>query len=311
MREILPQNPKGFISRRDPRNRGSLEFANAYLHGERSARDVAATLVKRGPFGKLVAGEIIVDEACKSTPSNVTSSMNAGKGFLYTAAQVARDPQYSGPSIGITYETEHAKAKMRMAQIIALEVIHGKQRLPSERTATTMYEELVRLAGRTVDVVREKGPSRTEDAIELRGVVGEMAVLLLAQRAAIKVIGCEEWLPLQSLYSEDHGGDCIALLTADSSPRWDMNVFTRSDSTKPPDRSYEVQIKSWPKEHETVPVIAPYTIYVATDLAVRPGEPKVSHHIIEECLYEQSPECPPWVLTNLEQRTEGLLNILN
>jgi hypothetical protein len=169
-----------------------------------------------------------------------------------------------------------------------------------------MCQRLSRLAAATLQESRPRRHDRLDSAIEVRGALGEMAILLLAQRYALREVGCEEWLPLQSTFSEDNGGDCLG----DSGDfAWDLNIFTPSEDNGLPDKTYNLQIKNFNDETGDPP-LGP-TLYINPDLVLRPDDSWVYGKIIAACDFEaQSPGGSERLTRELNARTERLLNVL-
>lgn len=281
------------LPKRPPR-RPLLEVANQYLHGELSAYNAAGQLTNKGPLGKLLAGEVLLDEAARGERHMASSLLQFAKENL---GGVVSQTEQGTWKDGYDHAGSLAKARMRLAQFKALTTVYSKRMMPQRATVQGMYSKLLSRAVTTADTVRLNPHDRLASAIEVRGVLGEMAVLLLAQRYALREADSDVWLPLQSLFSEDSGGDCVMDTDAYA---WDLNVLTPGGNG--PETTYTLQIKSIDQgETPKGP-----TLYIASDLALQPGA------IITACdLEAQSPDQATHLTQELDARTEKLLNFFD
>jgi hypothetical protein len=100
----------------------------------------------------------------------------------------------------------------------------GKMRMLGEIAAKKQYE----LSG--------------DQRISFAGELGEISVLLLLQRAALK-IGSTGYWPYPSLFSEDNTMRS-SIKSCSVRNSWDISVLTQTDSANPPERSYALQVKT-------------------------------------------------------------------
>ena len=194
------------------------------------------------------------------------------------------------------------RAGMRLAQLKLVELLYSKKSLPqTPATAESAYCKLLKHATATNEATRPFRTDRRDSAIEVRGLLGEMAVLLLAQRIALRGEASDRWLALQSSFSEDHGGDCLVNTGA---PAWDLDVFTPGQDAVPK-LAYTLQVKSanLRPSSPTAP-----TVYINPDLALCDGESGIISKVIEECNAEISatPSAAP-AAERLDRRTTQLL----
>ncbi|HSW74679.1 MAG TPA: hypothetical protein VLG16_02295 [Candidatus Saccharimonadales bacterium] len=306
MSEWPPPAQRGVTPRNDPNKKSSLEIADTYLRGEETAFKAASKLSASGPFGKLLAGEILVEDACNKKSYPAGALANAKQYLQATVSSVKRSHDRSGKyKLSRTYETEGARANLRLAQLDILGKIYSDQRLPGKVEAHTQYQKVLALAGETAKNVQNFGRDKSEDAASLKGCLGEMAVFLLAQRAAIKVKNSREWFPMQSTFKEYSGETYMGTTAGNSGLRWNLSIFTQSKRGQLPEKAYKIPVKTGLRWQEIGPV-APASIYVASDLALD-DELYVAKHIIEECRLEYHGQQSEAITENLEERTMRLI----
>lgn len=279
-----------------------LDIANRYLHSEESAEQTARDLTKRGIFGSLLAGEVLVEEASRQKPHMVSP-------FIKFARQEYEKVLEQAALLSAVDAHDHAndvaRARMRRAQLPILDIIYSKRRFPGQSLVEDMYRKLAKQALGVVEITSANHASKSDPDIELKGIKSELAVLLLAQRCAIRNIGCNEWLPLQSMFSEDHGGDCRKDTDA---PAWDMNIFTKAADDEPPAKTYSIQIKT---SRFGAPAVGVATVYVNHDLLLHPREHCPGQQIIMDCISEiRDPDRSEHITQRLDFRTEKLLDII-
>ena len=278
-------------------------IANQYLHGELPAERAAALLRGTNPYGMLLAGEVISDHLTKDTP-HMASTWSRTAAAYYKRVVAETDGGLWRDDFD--HAGSRVKAQMRLAQLPALEAMHGRRAFPQTRTVKTMYGNLLRVAIEAFNSTHANTRDRVSSAMEVRGALGELAVLLLAQRHALREIGRTNWLPLQSAYPEKHGGDCLAKTGAYT---WDLNVFTHADKNNTPTPTHRLQIRKHLDDADSPPV-GP-TLYISPDLSLRHNERWVSERIIASCEVEaRSPEPAPQLTAELDARTKLLLDIL-
>jgi len=286
-----------------------LEIADAYLRGEETAFKAANKLSAYGPFGQLLAGEILVQDACNNKSYPIGALVHAKQHLQATVRSVKKSHDRVGKhALNRTYETEGARANLRLAQLGILGEIYSNQRLPGKTEAHIQYQKVLTLAGEVAKTVQNFGRNNSEDAASLKGCLGEMAVFLLAQRAAIKVKDSSKWFPMQSTFKEYSGETFANAATSNRTPPWNLSIFTQAKRGWLPEKTYKIPVKTRLRGQETGPV-APASIYVASDLALD-DELYVAKHIIEECQLERSGQQSHEITENLEERTMRLLNLI-
>lgn len=297
IRDLGDAIPPNFTS---PTDRSALRLANLYLHDQEEAGLTIKRLMKKGPFGLMVAGEIALEEVSKRGPSYVSTWMSR-------AAQLYRKSINANPTDSPRLHIgTKSKAATRLAQYRIYEDMYAKERLPEKPLVEGSYKKLVSQGASYVDLLRGTYlTDRTKGPIELRGHIGEVAVLLLAQRYTLQSIGCEEWLPLQSLFREDHGGDCEKQV---DEPTWDISILTQMGRNEKIETSYKIQVKSSAAEVTENPEV---TVVRLADIALTEDDYRIPEKIIRGCKLElDQSEGLDRVTEELDARTEKLLDIL-
>jgi len=277
-----------------------LSIANKYLRQDCTAENTVRELANfNTPYGLLVAGEIALEAAWDKRDPNWLDTASE----FYEGCKAVCDESSIGDFL------DQTTADIRIAHIPTLKWMFEEQKLPNEETATTMYEKIT-LAGKIAldqTIARLKDISR-DDYGDVSGKLGEISVLLLAQRYAIRSIGTDKWLPIQSTFSQDHGGNCLA---TSYRPSWDVSIITELDDSFD-DPYYKLQVK---RSNKRIPEedYGSVLVCVYPDLALREGEGDIAEVIINHCYYEQGTE-----ITNKERitkdlgiRTEKLLEIID
>lgn len=288
--------------RKRPSTLRALTIANEYLHGELPAQNAAYDLRRQGPFGKLLAGEVLLDQVTTDEPRMVSTRVTLARRDHEGVVAQTNGGQWRD---GYDHIGSRVKAQMRLAQIEALAHIYRKSALPPHATVEKMYTKLLENATAALDWARLNRSSKVDSAMELRGTLGKYAVLLLAQRHALQEIGCEDWLPLQSSFSEDHAGDC---LTDTGAYAWDLNIFTPGVGNEP-QKTYSLKIRNY--NDGSSPTPSGPTLYIYPDLMLRPTEQWTGQQIIASCDLEvRTPDRAARVTQELDARAEKLLDIL-
>jgi hypothetical protein len=287
--------------RDESRIMAGLSMANKYLHNLVEMPEAVCRLSTMGSFGKFLAGEVQLEEVSKVEPCIANKLIDGARTSFINAVEASRRESFDeGASNG-------ARAVMRLIQLPVLDAIYAQRRMPGRVMVEAMYSSMAEHALGLVDYALTDRARGARGARELRGIYGEAAVLLLGQRAAIRNpnLDCTKWLPVQSLFSEDHGGDCLRIV--DTS--WDVDVFTQIEPDDPVDNSHQLQVKLSGLD-QRVEVGVP-TVHVTPDLSLSPNEREVAEKIILECHLERiRPSKSERLTEELNQREDLLLDIL-
>ena len=268
-----------------------LEIANDYLSGEVGYGEARHRLARRGSYGNLIAGELALEEAHKAgkRKSSLVSSYVEQAGISYK-----RTIGTSALETADTKLSNILRANVRLAQLSVFNQLFRTLCIPETSTINKMYRDLTKLGAHGL--------------IEVKGTLGELAVLALAQRHSLREVDGQGWLPLQSLFSEDHGGDCLE--DKDSSS-WDMTIFTQYDHKDPLQETYKIQTKSSLYSPRATGDIT--TVSIRPDLLLYPeeGTHRVVSEILVGCMFEISkPDRAQRVTHQLDKRTEQMLDVI-
>ncbi len=275
-------------------------IANAYLQNKIHLLEATNRLSHYGSNGQYIAAELCLVKAATSIPTQASSWLILAQKKLENAF----DTNNHNDNLKLkTYE--------RLLQLNILKTILIDHDLPSEKIVYDEYSKLVSISSYYLDKLVNQSPYNDREKQSLVGKLGEIAVLALAQRWALREIGTKDWLPIQSFFHEDHGGNCLYVT---NQPAWDITIYeSKLDPLNPVQQTHKIQIKnSHPQiqersNHNNIP-----TIYINDDLASYPNEPSVFRNILLSCNYElMYPTKAQRLSRELNDRTEKLLNILD
>lgn len=287
-------------SREDPYILRGL--VSEYLQGERDIFQTTGNLASHRSYGAWLAAEVSLEEARGSQQSGATS-------FWIGMAEEYYRQVISGESTA-TISSASAlslRAEARLLQLPSYKSIIEDRCLVTEEDAQSMYEGLVINTHGGLEALNDDHFEKESDRLRLIGAVNELSVMCLALRYTLRETGPHTWLPLQSVYSEDHGEHDG---TVSKAPNWDLTIFThmRPDDLQP---SYVVPIKSnrtpYKKKSKEQKTLA-----LNPDLKLSKSERKVGSRIIRGCfreLFEKGDSKD--VTQRLDDRTELLLDQLD
>ncbi len=280
-----------------------LKSANEYLTGQATAREAIELLPHEGLFSGLLIGEIAVEEATKVDATFASGWLSFARKKLDKVAESSYIDDEND-------DTNVARALLRLTQLEALETIYSYHQMPSENQALDMYLSLGQLGVDLLDKRKVDENNQSRISSNIKGVLGEMAVLLLIERYALKEIGADSFVALQSMLSEDHGGDCIRY---DISPSWDINILTRLSLEEAIEKTYRLQIKNskfyFPNTKRNDLFVT--NVFLDPDLAVYENEQNISERIIRGCYIEMHNLASLERLSSeLDKRNEQLLEII-
>jgi len=278
-----------------------LGTADEYLHGEIGAFEAAARVRDCGLIGKLFAGEVLLDAAAHHAVDDIESAIRESHHILKPLGKIAYDACH------VTDLDSVIGAAYRHAQMPLLDAVILERHPPATKVVEESYHKLVNLGRQVIGPGQHLATENTHAAGELIGRTSEIAVLLLGLRFALRKAGPSDWLPLQSFFSEDHGGSSLEFTGKDA---WDLNVYVPQDGV--PEPEYRLQVKSsrsiWSKARQ---IFGLPTVHVSDDLSLPERGRVISANIIEECAQELVyPYETPEITRRLDRRTERLLDIL-
>lgn len=273
----------------------------AQLGGEICMEDAVERLEHTGRDGVVFAGKMAVELAAKATDFDSASHwiQRAGSNFE-RAIDSAHDT---------TQRATRVEARLGLAQLPLVGYLAMFHKLPPRKLVEKAYEgSLEAMSEVEQDFKHFAHRNGSEEKSSLVGIATETAVLLLGQRYALSSsIDESSWLPLHSLYSEDHNNK-----TRNAYSRaWDITFYT--DINNLPEQSYLVQVKSSDYTHpergrrnaSIEPIIE---LNFNPDLAFPNEKGLPAMATLRELQKELSGD--PTTQHNLHIRTEKLLDIL-
>jgi hypothetical protein len=279
-----------------------LPFANKYLLGILPAAEAASQLSPLGIPGRLLAAEVLWDQASRDTPDTVSAWLGAAD-VHYRAVMEATDQ--------LTPEADdyasRVRAGMRLAQYAVVRSLYTAHRLPQERSMTEdMYARLLEHATVTSEAEEPYRRDRSESHVGVRALLGDMAVFLLAQRIGLRGDATNKWLPLQATLSESRISDYSA---GSDRETWDMSIFS-ADQENAAYLEYQLLIRS--SQGARLSSTDRQFLYVFPDLALFSSENGVTSNIIKDCNAEMgNGEEAVRAAQDLDIRTTKLLKKLH
>jgi len=284
-------------------NYHSRVIANNYLQEKENLAGTINKLGRRGIYGHYLAGEILLEKASQSKGLERNYQLKKAYSSLYES---------TNPDETILYESDYVtstKARLRKHQLPAFHHMLARYQLPNNSNLAAIYSNLVANSNELLEYSNRNPRSQDSTSIEARGVLGEMTILLLLQRFALNNMPEGTWTPLQSYFSEDHGGNCIANTDV---PSWDINIFTQLEKKAKINKTYSLQIKANMNDYCMAGNKEADTIYILEDLRLNPNEHRIGGAIIKACQIELEEASDSERITNiLEERTERLMDKLD
>lgn len=284
----------------------SLKIVQRHQKGFSELSSTTKVLSKpaRGSFGRHLVGELYLQKASQASPSEVSSWITLAENAFRSSSN------FTDPSLD---NTIRLKSNLRLANLSTLSIFFKKQSLPSVSSIKTSHHESLIIASAFKDFLDHNEYSRKLDPLGIIGTLGEVAILSLLNRWAIRDIGCDTVFSCQSFFDEDYGSDCVVGLGL---PKWDINIYQsglESITQQKISRTHKLQVKNSTRYNEdpnSYPEIQ--TVHINEDLAIIPGESFIIGKIISGCLIELAcPEDAGRTTKELDQRTDQLLKIID
>ncbi len=298
---MIVNDPKN--QRTSTYNHESRVIANNYLQEKESLAGTIHKLGRRGIYGHYLSSEILLEKASQSKGLDRNYQLRKANSSLYKSAY---------PDETILYESDYVnstKARLRKHQLPAFHHMLARYKLPTNNNLSEIYSDLVTSSNELLDYSNNSPRSQDKTSLEARGVLGEMTILLLLQRFALNNMPEGTWTPLQSYFSEDHGGNCIANSDV---PSWDINIFTQLEKKARINKTYSLQIKANMNDYCMAGNKEADTIYILEDLRLNPNEHRIGGAIIKACQIELEEVSNSERITNiLDDRTEKLMDKLD
>jgi len=274
-----------------------LAVLRTYLDGKCDYKQARSHLNNSTAQGQFWAGEIALEKAHKYNDLEFLSD-----------AQLSYDRALGTLAITCKSPELVAKAKFRHSHLPVDGIMIMDGALPPKFLAETVYRQTVQIANDLAERKKEMRRTQSEkDTCNLKGVLGEMAVLSLLERVAIKEIGSDNWFPTLSLISQDrsnrHGSSVDR--------GWDISIFSDYWGVKMP--THKIQVKNSHHAHissdRKKDIIL---VEIDPDLRVNNTERKISEIIIRESFLElYYPRSTKAATPNLDIRKEKLLDIVD
>jgi len=274
----------------------ALSHADDYLKGTIDIDEATHKLEKRKAFGRYLIGELVLEKSSESSPRDSNHWLAfARRNFKF--ARDSLDPRTTLPL--------RAKSGSKLNQLDIFKGIHVNNKLPVLSLTSESYKNILFETKKYQDIADTSPTSKINEDLEMRGHLGVMAVLLLLQRFSMNEMEEGTWTPLQSYFSEDHGGSC---LSKSDIPTWDINIFTKLGRDEPINKTYNLQVKSNKNAYTLAKDRGADTIYIREDLRLSQYEQRVASFIIHAAYFEMTrPNDSSRISYDLDSRTEKLL----
>ena len=297
--------PKKWSNRSDGRNafnaytleHSPFSILMEFRKGHLSRTETINRLEHTDRYGKLSAAQLAIDEAF------ATRDFAESSGWIDRAKSNLETVATTGPAHG-KMDEHKARALFDMSQLPAVSYLACFGELPPVKLVQTAYDA-------STKTIKKIGEAYTETRSGLlAGMLAEAGVILLGQRYAINNVADGSWLPLHSLYGEDHAN---RRHHSQENRAWDVTFLT--DVGEGPQKSYLVQVKSSPHagaekdrytDHDAEGIIP---VHFRPDLTYAPeGNHGLGNAIAEIVAEAEGQEID---VGSLEGRTEKLLDILD
>lgn len=275
----------------------NLSILIGYLNGKCSYKQARHTLNSSTPQGQVWAGEIALENAHKYNDLDYLGE-----------AQTSFDKALGSLALSGNSPELVARAKIRNSHLPVDGIMIMDGLLPPKKLAEKVYGQTVQIAQDLAEKRKEMyRVNREDDTCDLKGVLGELAVLTLLERTAIYEIGSDNWYPSLSLISQDrnnrHGSSVDR--------GWDISIFSDYWGVKMP--SHKIQVKNSKHAHiEADRRKDIILVEVDPDMRILPTEKNISETVIRESYLELFlPKSTKVATPNLNTRKELLLDIVN
>lgn len=291
------QHLRQFAMEHDP-----LTIRLAQMNGEISLEEAVNRLEYTNREGLVAAGKMAVQIAANAPDFETASGWIQRAGDTFERA--------SEIPIGGSHGADHAEARLGLAQLPLMGYLAMFHSLPPKKLVEKAYESTVEVISKVVhDWQNHRYDKDSDQKNTVLGTASETAVLLLGQRYALtSSIEESSWLPLHSLYSEDHANKTRRAYNR----AWDVTFYT--DLGESPEKSYFVQIKTSDyiqrdRRHLKKSAAHITHIYFTPDLAFNNEKGIPTLNAIDELAAECDGDS--YAKYNLQARTEKLLDLLD
>ena len=274
-----------------------LAVLRTYLDNKSNYKQARSHLNNSTAQGQCWAGEIALEKAHKYNSLDYLDD-----------AQISYERALGSLAVSGKNPELVAKAKIRSAHLPVDGIMIMDQALPPKSLAETVYKQTIQISQDLALARQEMHRTQPEkDTCDLKGVLGEFAILSLLERISIQEIGSENWYPTLSLISQDrknrHGSSVDR--------GWDISIFSDYWGVKMP--SHKIQVKN--SRHAHIDAVRKKDIIlveVDPDIRINSFEKNISEIVIRECFLELNyPKSTITATPNLNSRKEKLLDIVD
>lgn len=263
----------------DEYNEG-FRFVAAYHLGEITAESAISFLEQRrtkGPYNIFAycAGEIALEAASLSHPPSANNwLLRAAENYENTRQHHTIDIFQPGVEFA-------ARAKIRQHQLPILRSIHAEKCVPSSATINSAYRKTLAHAQFLEATLRANRVDlrHTQSANYFAGYLGELAVLLLGQRAA-KADQTLIWVPVLSMFHELR----TYYFTGEVGSGWNVSVYDQESRQSPYRLARKVQVRTMERPSQATTANDVTRVNINPDLVINESDPpKLARSIIRTC----------------------------
>ncbi|MGH7237461.1 MAG: hypothetical protein ACREGF_02920 [Candidatus Saccharimonadales bacterium] len=278
--------------------------ARAYREQQVKPPEAYRLLAGGGLDGRALAAEIAVEQAYLAGKESSDEAIKWIGRSSEMYSSVIAECQWTRPN---WLSPTEARARLQLIQLPNHAAIAVNQTLPSPAMADKAYRQSVALAQDFQQSYFNNREMMTKDqATDTVGAGAELAVLLLGQRLAVYSIGCENWMIMPSLYSQDRANQAGSV----HNQAWDLSGYDGSSGVNLQNR---IQVKSTNYENGNHSNYAANIslVHVSPDLSLPGEEHTPPVWIIADCYRELCEPNPIAPSDRLMRRTNLLLGRLD
>jgi hypothetical protein len=286
---------------------GPHNVLHSYQMHEMSRDFAIKKLSYMGTSGRLFAGQLLIEKSARAESSDESIEILGEAAYQFKEAEIAFDQRHEAKS----KKSDLYRARLFLGYLPIFAFMNSEKTFPTPDAAESAYQKTVNIGYEVLGEILDHNINTDsyKKRSNLIGLLGEISVLGLTNRAAVYDIGSDTYFALPATVEYDranrHG------TTVDRSS--DINVFC--DNVGLDDPAYKLAIKNSNNRYEGLNKYAlgkNVRINVTPDLEKNPDELYVASEIMKELYSEMSGiSYYPEVTESLDYRTEKLFDIFD
>jgi|GEM_PF-699946 len=289
------------------RGGGPHNVLHSYQMHEMSRDFAIKKLSYMGTSGRLFAGQLLIEKSSRADSSDESIEILGEAAVQFKEAEIAFGKRHEAKS----KKSDFYRAQLFLGYLPIFAYMNSENSFPPAEAAESAYQKTINIGYKVLEEILDHNinTDNYKKRSNLKGLLGEIAVLGLTNRAAVYDIGSDNYFAVPATVQYDranrHG------TTVDRSS--DINVF--SDNVGLEDPAYKLAIKNSNYIYESVNKFElgkNIRINVSPDLENNPNESYVSSEIMKELYSEMSGIFYSAEVTeSLDYRTEKLFDIFD